>query len=244
MFEGSLVESRGLVRSGARKWTALGSLTVQLAAVGVVLLIPLLRPAALPFVSAPPLAVPFRVKPPEPVPVRVSEAAASASAMSMPTVAVPVAESHGRFVFPQGEPAEGPAPGIDPNLHMGDGGTGMISLVGPLGPATAVMPVRARDVGPAKVSKGVLDGMLLAPIRPVYPAIAKAAGVQGTVVLEAVISKTGRIESLHVVSGHPMLRNAAVEAVQAARYRPYKLNDEAVDVQTTITVVFELGASY
>ena len=69
MFEGSLVESRGLVRSGARKWTALGSLTVQCAAVGVVLLIPLLRPAALPFVSAAPLAVPFQVKPPEPVPV-------------------------------------------------------------------------------------------------------------------------------------------------------------------------------
>ena len=242
MFEGSLVESRGLVRSGARKWTALGSLTVQLAAVGVVLLIPLLRPAALPFVSAPPLAVPFRVKPPEPVPVRVSEAAASASAMSMPAAAMPVAESPGRrFVFQQGEPVEGPAPGIDPNLRMGGGGN-MTSLLVPLGTGVAVTPVRARDVGPVRVSKGVLDGMLLAPIRPVYPAIAKAAGVQGTVVLEAVISKAGRIESLHVVSGHPMLRNAAVEAVQAARYRPYKLNDEAVDVQTTITVVFQLGS--
>ena len=242
MFEGSLVESRGLVDSGARKWTALGSLTVQLAAVGVVLLIPLLRPAALPFVSAPPLAVPFRVKPPEPVPVRASEAAASASAVSMPAAAMPVAESPGRrFVFQQGEPVEGPAPGIDPNLRMG-GGSNMTSLLVPLGTGVAVTPVRARDVGPMRVSKGVLDGMLLAPIRPVYPAIAKAAGVQGTVVLEAVISKTGRIESLHVVSGHPMLRNAAVEAVQAARYRPYKLNDEAVDVQTTITVVFQLGS--
>ena len=98
------------------------------------------------------------------------------------------------------------------------------------------------DVGPVKVSKGVLEGMLLEPIQPVYPTIAKVAGVQGTVVLEAVISKTGRIESLHAVSGPDLLRNAALQAVQAARYRPYKLNDEAVDVQTTITVVFQLGS--
>jgi protein TonB len=240
MFEGSLVESRGLVVSRARKWTALGSLTVQCAAVGVVLLIPLLRPAAWPFVSAPPVAVPFRVKPPVLVPVRTTTEAASPGAISMPAAAGPVTETRGRFVFPQGEPVEGPAPAVDPNLHMSGGGN-MISLLAPVGTATAVTPVRARDVGPVKVSKGVLDGMLLAPIRPVYPAIAKVAGIQGTVVLEAVISKAGRIESLHVVSGHPMLRNAAVEAVQAARYRPYRLNDEAVDVQTTITVVFQLG---
>ena len=227
----------------AQKWTALGSLTVQCAAVGVVLLIPLLRPAALPFVSAAPLAVPFQVKPPEPVPVRVSEAAASSpAAISLPAAGPVVESPDHRFVFQQGDPVEGPAPGVDPNLRMVGDGANMISLVGPLGPATAVMPVPARDVGPVKVSKGVLDGMLLAPIRPVYPAIAKVAGVQGTVVLEAVISKTGRIESLHVVSGHPMLRNAAVEAVQAARYRPYMLNDEAVEVQTTITVVFQLGS--
>ena len=241
MFEGSLVESRGLVVSRARKWTTLGSLTVQCAAVGVVLLIPLLRPAALPFVSAAPLAVPFRVKPPAPVRVTTTTEAASPGAISMPAAAGPVTETRGQFVFPQGEPVEGQAPAVDANLHMGGGGN-LISLLGPAGTGTAVIPVRARDVGPVKVSKGVLNGMLLEPIRPVYPAIAKAAGVQGTVVLEAVISKTGRIESLHVVSGHPMLRSAALEAVQAARYRPYKLNDEAVDVQTTITVVFQLGS--
>jgi protein TonB len=84
--------------------------------------------------------------------------------------------------------------------------------------------------------------MLLAPIMPVYPAIAKAAGVQGAVVLEAVISKTGRIESLHAVSGPQMLRGAALDAVQAARYQPYRLNGEATEVQTTITVVFRLGS--
>jgi len=81
----------------------------------------------------------------------------------------------------------------------------------------------------------------LAPIEPVYPAIARAARVQGEVVLEAVISKAGRIESLHAVSGPEMLRGAALAAVQAARYEPYKLNGEPTEVQTTIRVVFRLA---
>jgi protein TonB len=60
------------------------------------------------------------------------------------------------------------------------------------GPVVSVAPTRAPGV-PLHVSTGVLQGMLIAPIRPVYPAIAKAAGVQGTVVVEAVISITGTI---------------------------------------------------
>ena len=79
------------------------------------------------------------------------------------------------------------------------------------------------------------------PIQPVYPVIARTAGVQGTVVLEATISTAGRIESLQVVSGPPMLRGAARDAVEVARYRPYKLNGQPTEVQTTITVVFRLG---
>jgi protein TonB len=87
----------------------------------------------------------------------------------------------------------------------------------------------------------VSEGLLLAPIRPVYPAIARAARVEGTVVVEAVISRVGRIESLRVVSGPEMLRRAALDAIQEARYRPYRLNGEAVDVETTITVNFRMG---
>jgi protein TonB len=83
--------------------------------------------------------------------------------------------------------------------------------------------------------------MLIAPIRPVYPVIAKAAGVQGTVVVEAVISRQGTIERLHVVSGPAMLQNAALDAIREARYRPYRLNGEPTDVQTTITVIFRMG---
>jgi protein TonB len=88
----------------------------------------------------------------------------------------------------------------------------------------------------------VTAGLLLAPIQPVYPVIARAAGVQGTVVLEAIVSKAGKIESLHVVSGPPLLRGAALDAVAVARYKPYLLNGEPTEVQATITVVFKLGS--
>ncbi|WP_433964928.1 energy transducer TonB [Tunturiibacter gelidiferens] len=92
------------------------------------------------------------------------------------------------------------------------------------------------------VSSGVSQGLLIAPIRPAYPAIARAAHVEGTVVVEAVISRSGTIDNLHVLSGPVMLQNAAMDAIRAARYRPYRLNGEAVDVQTTITVNFRMGA--
>lgn len=108
------------------------------------------------------------------------------------------------------------------------------------GPVVTVM--KPKETGPLHVSKGVTDGLLLTPIKPVYPPIAVAARIEGTVVLEAVISKAGRIDSLHTTSGPEMLRRAAADAVAVARYRPYLLNGEPTDVQTTITVVFKLGS--
>jgi protein TonB len=124
------------------------------------------------------------------------------------------------------------------------GGSGLPSaLIGGsdiAGPRISV--AAAKPAKPLNVSGGVTAGLLLTPIQPVYPRIAVAAGIQGTVVMEAVISKTGRIESLHVVSGSPMLQTAALDAVRGARYRPYLLNGEPTEVQTTISVNFRLGS--
>jgi periplasmic protein TonB len=91
------------------------------------------------------------------------------------------------------------------------------------------------------ISSGVMQGNLLQKITPQYPAIAKAARIQGTVVLQATISKQGTIENLRVVSGPPMLTQAALDAVRQWRYRPYLLNNEPVEVETTVNVVFNLG---
>jgi len=123
---------------------------------------------------------------------------------------------------------------------MGDG-SGLPDALTKPGPGTGISVAPAHSTAPLKISGGVSAGMLLTPIRPVYPAIARAAGIQGTVVVEAVISRTGAIESLHVLSGPAMLRQAAIDAIQAARYQPYRLNGEPTDVQTTITVNFRLG---
>jgi protein TonB len=226
MFEGSLVESRGLVVSGTQRWTALGSLTFQLAVAGLLLAIPLVRPQVLPpFMVAPHVELPMLVKPPVPV-VQVRAAGAAAMAMSVPAAGPQMAATR-RFVLPLiGAPEYEDAPAFDPSQPFGMGGSGTlpglsVATTGS-GPAVVVRP--EKKSGPLNVSRGVTEGMLLAPIQPVYPAIARAAGVQGAVVMEAVISKAGRIESLRALSGPEMLRGAALTAVQAARYRPYLLS--------------------
>ena len=87
----------------------------------------------------------------------------------------------------------------------------------------------------------VTEGRIIQKIEPQYPPLAKSARIQGQVVLAAIISKSGEIENLVLVSGHPLLVPAALEAVRKWRYRPYLLNGEPVEVETTITVNFVLS---
>jgi len=114
-------------------------------------------------------------------------------------------------------------------------------------PSVAVLPgqkppvVNAAPTGTVRISAGVAAGLLIQKTRPVYPAIAKAAHVGGTVELQARISKTGTIQDVHVVSGPVMLRPSALDAVRSWRYRPYKLNSEPIEVETTISVIFSIG---
>ena len=91
------------------------------------------------------------------------------------------------------------------------------------------------------VSPGVSQGFLVHQVQPVYPAIARAARMEGTVVLVAVINRDGSIQGLHAVSGPPMLVNAAMDAVRQWRYRPYMLGTQPVEVETQISVIFTLS---
>ena len=86
-----------------------------------------------------------------------------------------------------------------------------------------------------------MAGMAISQIQPIYPADAKATHVQGVVVLHAIISKTGTIENLQVISGPPMLTGSAMDAVKRWRYKPYLLNGEPTEVDTTINVNFTFG---
>jgi len=126
-----------------------------------------------------------------------------------------------------------------PATGDGAGVIGGINLSAPPPTVAAAKPPAPRH--PLSISSGVAAGQLLRPIQPIYPAIAKEARIQGTVVLEATISRQGRIENLRLVEGPAMLRQAAIDAVSAAVYRPFLLNGEPVEVQTSIHVIFSLG---
>jgi len=89
-----------------------------------------------------------------------------------------------------------------------------------------------------RVGGNVAQASLLTQVKPVYPPLAKQARIQGVVLLEAVISKDGAIDNLRVISGHPLLTQAAIDAVKQWRYKPTLLNGEPVEVVTTITVNF------
>jgi protein TonB len=92
------------------------------------------------------------------------------------------------------------------------------------------------------ISAGIAVGLLVQKTAPVYPPIAKSAHVSGTVVIQATISKSGTIENPRVISGPVMLRQSALDAVKSWRFRPYLLDGQPVEVDTTVNVVFNLGA--
>jgi protein TonB len=140
--------------------------------------------------------------------------------------------------IPKQTAENGPPPASDTAGADGLGGSGTNSGIfnGRTQPTVKVTSSR-----PVAISSGVATGMLINSTPPVYPPLARTAHVAGTVELHATISTNGTIKDLRAVSGPVMLRQAAVDAVRNWRYKPYKLNDQPVEVETTINIVFTLG---
>jgi protein TonB len=136
-------------------------------------------------------------------------------------------------------PSMGGVAGMD-GMAGGAAGGVMGGILGGIGSGPAPV-VKAAAPKKIAVSAGVIAGNKLSGTSPQYPAIAKAARIQGTVVLQATISKNGTIENLRVLSGPPMLVQSALEAVKSWRYKPYLLNGEPVEVETQVNVIFTLG---
>ena len=132
----------------------------------------------------------------------------------------------------------GGVPGGIPGGQLG----GVIGGILSSSPTAASLPKLASPPAPKRirVSQGITEGRLIRKIEPKYPPLALSARIQGQVLLSAVISKTGEVQNLLLLSGHPMLVSTAIEAVKQWRYRPYLLNGEPVEVETTITVTFQL----
>jgi TonB family protein len=109
----------------------------------------------------------------------------------------------------------------------------------PVEPPHIVQPPQ-QEKRPMKLSEGVLEAQLISRVEPQYPSIAVQTKTQGAVRLHAIINREGHIISLDVLSGHPLLVKAALDAVRLWRYRPTMLNGQPVEVETSITVIFRL----
>ncbi len=243
MFEQAFVQSAG---GGSRPWTVAVSLAGQMALVALMILVPLMQSG----VIVPGHLVNILTAPPPPLAPQVAEVApnttrarsASAVRPTFDLVLRQPARVPDRILIsddapPQAFTSDNAPPGV-PGGMPGTGGTALVEM-----PVIVAPPPREAKPAPlARVRVGgvVQAGKLLRQVAPLYPEIAKQARISGQVRLEAVISKDGRIENLQVVSGHPMLVRAALEAVQRWIYRPTILNDEPVEVMTVIDVNFTL----
>jgi TonB family protein len=107
--------------------------------------------------------------------------------------------------------------------------------------ASAPLVIRASKGRPVKISSA--DGLLVKKVAAQYPLEAKIVRLEGTVVLQTVIDKTGEVSSVYALSGPPLLESAAVEAVKQWQYRPFSMNGQPVEVETTVEVVFALDGS-
>jgi len=237
IFDDSLLESGYRFKSGRARVTRLISFTVQIIFLGILVLIPLIYTEALPTAQLMTILVAPPAPPPSPKPGEVVRVVKMVQT-DMPNGVLRTP----RKIPSKIEMIEEKEPPSAINASIGvPGGSGSM---GPLNSIIGSMPIampKAATPPRMRVSEGVAAGQLLHKITPNYPPLARQARIQGSVVLEAVISRNGTIENLHLVQGHPMLAPAAIEAVKQWKYKPYLLNNEAVEVETLITVNFTLS---
>lgn len=242
MFEQTFVGTQKNVRG---PWSMAASLTVQAGLVGLVLLIPLLHPEAPTLrMETPAVYVPHIITQPPPtvntaVPVPGQLPTFMNSILSIKTLVGP------RNVVPLGDvPDTGVPTTIGPIA-----GPGILMDSLPVAipevalPKPVVKPADHQPAPPKQVRVGgtVQAASLIYGPKPAYPPLAKAARVQGTVKLQALIAQDGTIRNLQVAAGHPLLVRAAVDAVSQWRYRPTTLGGSPVEVITEILVNFALN---
>ncbi len=243
MFEDSLIESSGRIKT-KRGWTTLVSVVLQMIVVGILILIPLIYTEALPkqqltsFLVAPPPPPP----PPPPAAAVVQAVKVIQTDIVDGQLRTPTKIPQKIQMITEDEPPPAVASGgVVGGVPGGVPGGQMGGVLGGIISATPVAVPKVAAPSRVRVSQGVVQGNAISQPKPLYPQMARMARVQGTVVLQAVISKSGNIENLRVVSGHAMLQQSALDAVRQWRYRPYLLNGEPVEVETQITVNFNLA---
>jgi protein TonB len=245
MFEDSLIESGGRLKTKRGRTTTF-AFVLEICLVAILILIPLIYTEALPMkqLMATVLVAPPPPPPPPPPPaatpvVKVVKQIQTDIVNGQLRTPTKIPEKV-KIVKEEEAPPPMASVGVVGGVPGGVPGGQMGGVIGGIISA-APLPVPKATPQKIKVSQGVAQGNLIHEVKPSYPPIAKAARVQGQVILQATISKGGQIENLRVVQGHPMLVQSALDAVKQWRYKPYMLNGEPVEVETQITVNFTLS---
>jgi protein TonB len=252
LFEDSLLDSTVGQRK-RRTWSTVFSFILQCLAIGFLLLLPLWFTEVLPMEQLVTLLVAPPPPPPPPPP-----AASTASRPKVVKVASNIA--YGRLRAPSRIPSKvqmikdddappaitggvvGGVPGGIPGGQLDGVIGGIIGSTSSLAASPGLFKPKpvAPSVQRVRVSPGVIKGLLIHRVEPIYPFLAQQARIQGAVVLTAIIDKDGNVQRLQLVNGHPLLAPAAIEAVRQWRYKPFLLNGQPLEVETTVTVDFHL----
>jgi periplasmic protein TonB len=227
-----------------KSWSFLASLSVELVVISVMVLVPLIYGDHLPDFHWKSVTVgpPVRPRQPQRVLQNVSSGPARPIFLNPPRIFNPIHTDRATQPAVYGMTALDQPPGIQ--VVSGDGGgTGPVLFERPMNikPPVAFTPRPKPTSEPIRVSSGVQMAKLVKQVVPTYPPLARNARISGTVHLVGIIAKDGTIRNLQLLDGHPLLAQAAINAVAQWIYKPTLLSGEPVEVICPIDVTFKLG---
>ena len=243
LFSDSLLGETGLERKRKTATTTF-SFIFQCILLGIMALLPLMFTEALPkgqlltFLVAPP------PPPPPPPPAAPAVKVVRETDMSNGALRTPTRIPQKiQMIKEEDAPPPTAGGGVVGGIPGGIPGGQLGGVIGGIIGSTSVAAVpKLEPVKRIRVSQGVTQGLLVHKVEPAYPKIALAARITGVVQLKAIIGKDGNIKELQALSGPPLLVPSAIDAVKQWHYRPYLLNGEAVEVETSVTVTFQLSS--
>lgn len=223
-------------RQRRNPWAYLISVVVQTLVMGMMILVPLIYTEAIPVHEfAGILIAPPPPPPPPPAPKVAPRVVKKVSLMEAGKLRAPTKIPEKIAMIKEEEMPDTGFSGVPGGIEGGQFGGVIGGIIG------GVPPPAPPERKPIRVSSGVQAAKKLRNVDPIYPPLAKQARIQGVVKIEAVIGKEGVIQNLTVITGHPLLVQAALDAVSQWRYAPTLLNNEPVEVITYIDVVFKLN---
>jgi periplasmic protein TonB len=231
MFRESLLDSSPS-RHDRKRWPMATAFVLESIIAGLIIITPLLSTGVIPVSARVPRIAPLQAVSVASEPPRVTSG--QNSGMHSPTATVvTISQIPNSLPFgPARNADESPNTGPSIPVLRGDPGPNLPICINCQPVVTP--PVHSK---PLRISQ-LSTAQLVHRVEPLYPRTAVLINLQGDVKLHAIIARDGTIQSLSVTSGHPMLAQAALDAVRQWRYRPYLLNGEAVEVETFITVTF------